>query len=116
MWSACYQQVKGDGDRVTAMGPFHPLKLFKHSTQFEYNIGKWGLDKSTKHCKKVQLHTRKMGFEGKYVKRMFDGAAVVNSWQCKRARVVSQYIRDFKSDHMNNGASPTEEQIRIKYH
>ena len=81
MWGACYQRVKGDGDQLRAMGPFQePLQLFKHSTQSEYNSAKWGLDKCTEHSKKVQFYTKRMGFEAKYVKRMFDGAAVVNSW------------------------------------
>ena len=107
-------KVKGDGDQVVAMGHFRQLKLFKYSTQFEYNGGKWGLEKCTIHWKKVQLHMRTMGFEGKYEKRMFDGAALVNSWQYKRARVVHEYIDQFKSDHRNNGASPMEEKFRSK--
>ena len=96
------------------MCPFHPLKLFKDLTQFEYNTGKWGLDKFTEYCKKVQVHTKRVGFEGKYVKRMFDSAAMVNSWQCTRVRVVTQYINEHKSDPRNNGASLTEEQIHQK--
>ena len=64
---------------VKSSGPFMPLHLIKHSVQYEYKKGKWGLDKRTKNSLKVAIQANTQSLEGKYVGQMVDGAGVVNS-------------------------------------
>ena len=53
--------------RVTEHGPLMLTSLFKQACQYEYNGGKWGLDKVTEHYLKVLIQSKTLSLEGKYV-------------------------------------------------
>ena len=58
VWCCVYKHFKKNG-------PFMPLYLFKHSSQYKHNKGKWGLDKSTENSMKVELQLNNVSMEEK---------------------------------------------------
>ena len=59
LWAAHYNRVKGDG---THYKPSYPVSVYKHSQQYNYNKGKWGLDKNTEVSENVSI-VAKLKFE-----------------------------------------------------
>jgi len=89
-------------------GPMKPLKVIKHAYQFEYNGGKWGLDKSTENYLKICVQASTSP-ESKYICRLFDGL-VANSWIYDKSHfTIMPYVTQFREKH---GRDPTREQIR----
>ena len=59
LWAAHYNRVKGDR---TQHQPTYPVGVYKHSQQYNYNKGKWGLDKNTEVSENVSI-VAKLKFE-----------------------------------------------------
>ncbi|KAL7456269.1 hypothetical protein ACHAWC_008134 [Mediolabrus comicus] len=104
MWSAWWRHVTTDG-------PFAPVGKLKHVTNFGYNKGKWGLDKSTENYFKVHLTTKGLPFESKYILRMIDGVGC-NSWKVEQGRMVKEFVLEHR--RKNNGDNPSLSSVRTK--
>ena len=101
LWAAHYNRVKGDGE---CYKPTYPVSMYKHSQQYNYNKGKWGLYKNSEMTENVNL-VAKVPFESKYILRMID-AIVVNHFRCEQARtIVKPFVSKYKSN--NNKQLPT---------
>ena len=94
MWCALYTHVQ-------TKGAMKPLRLIKHYTQFDYNKGKWGLDKCTELANEVRLQG-KYGCEQKYICRLIDGV-LVNSWIYDKSTI----IKPWATDRLVNGSDPS---------
>ena len=104
MWCALYTHVQ-------TKGAMKPLRLIKHYTQFDYNKGKWGLDKCTELANEVRLQG-KYGCEQKYICRLIDGV-LVNSWNYDKSTIIKPWATEWNE---KKGVNPTVQQIREKSH
>lgn len=76
MWAALYKKVKGN-DEEANYSPLIPMGTFKHYSQYNYNHGKWGVDKSTVLSGHVKLEGLKIIFESIYILWLSEGFLLI---------------------------------------
>ena len=104
MWSALWSKAH--------IKPFMPVGALKLCLNYDYNKGKWGLDKCTENYLKICFNSVSLTLESKYVLRLVDGV-MANVWKCEQGRtLMKSYVQKYKEDH--DGDIPTAKQIRSK--
>jgi hypothetical protein len=101
--------VKNDGESDNYK-PFQPVGTLKHFYQYNYNHGKWGVDKSTELADHLSVDGLKLCFESEYILRMVQGI-VVSLWRTRQARdIVRPFVARYKEK--NDNQLPSITQIR----
>ena len=113
LWSAVFNKVRNGGTNGIYK-PLKPVGTFKHFSQYNYNHGKWGVDKSTELADSLSVDGIRLCFETAYIMRMIEGV-VVNFWRARQARdIIRPFVSQFTD--ANDGRLPSLNQLRNKLH
>jgi hypothetical protein len=110
LWAALYCKIKNCDDDTDNYSPTYPVGTFKHFHQYNYNHGKWGVDKSTEMACHVTVDGVKVCFEATYILRMIV-AIIIALWRERQSNTI---VRPFVSEYRENneGKDPSLQQIR----